>query len=298
MAPYTIYSGSGEGYQNRYMTETNAAEYGSTVSDTILCVNKAYSMKNEDGDTVWLVQGLQGGKSVTYNTAPGMKYLTSVNAQDDRINNMAPVQWTPERGASYESDDEEDWFKVSGAKDSYNPSTGVMTYANENAFYFPERFRSRTEPGIKTGDMAFISTNEKGHIVEFQYIANAVDGPERVLCGRPRRATMVRGFCWEPFYGMDGDNIDSYHLSNHNHDDMREPEVSETIRTIAWDGENDEFIVVSRDDMYGCDVYIEGIDGTDGYTGTEEYNNCWLLMNKYNWRCSELIFVDYISNTY
>lgn len=298
MAPYTIYSGSGEGYHNRYMAETNAAEYGSTISDNILCVNKAYSMKNEDGDIVWLVRGLQGGKAVTYNTAPGMKYLTTVNAQDDRINSTAPVQWTPERGGSYESADEDEWFRVSGPKDFYNPATGVKTYANTTSFYFPERFRNRTEPGIKMGDMAYIATDESGKIVEFQYIANAVDGPERVLCGRPRRATMVRGFCWEPFYGMDGDNVDSYHLSNHNHDDMREPEISETIRTIAWDGENDEFITVTRDDIYGSDAYIEEIDNANGYSRTEEYNNCWLLMNKYNWRCTEIIFVDYISNTY
>ncbi len=298
MAPYTVYSGTGNGFHNRFMSETNAVEYDSKANDNILCVNKAYSMKNENGDTVWLVYGMQGGKEVTLNTAPGMKYLTTVNAQDDRINNIAPVQWTPERGASYESEDEDEWFRVSGAKDFYNPSTGVLTYANETAFYFPERFRSVAEPGIKQGDMAFISTNSKGEIVEFQYIANAVDGPERTLCGRPRRASMVRGFCWEPFYGMDGDTINSYYLSNHNHADMAEADVSETIRTIAWDGENDEFIVVSRDDLYGCDAYIAEYDNTDGYTKTGEENNCWLLMNKYNWQCTELIFVDYISNTY
>lgn len=298
MIPYTLYRSSG-GWQNRFMSVINAVEYDSKASDYVLCVNKAYSTKNEDGETVWIVKGMHGGREVTYNTAPNMKYLTSMNFADKGINSVAPVQWSAERGATYAESDMNKWFKVTGTRDFYNPSTNEFTYAGSTSYYFPERFRTADEPGIKTGDMAFISTNTKGEIVEFQYVANAVDGPERTLCGRPRRASMVRGYCWEPFYGMDKDTMDTYYSGNHTHADLAEADISESIRTTAWDGENKQFISCSRDDIYGCDVYISEIDeNTDGYTRTGEDNNCWLLMNKYNWECSEIIFVDYISNTY
>lgn len=260
-------------YQNAWVNSQTPSGMADTTSDSMLCINKVITMQNEDGETIYQITGLQGGNEVKMSTAPDMIFTTGV-VHESTVKHLKPmVQWTPSRG-----------LKTDLLGDKYS---------------FPARYQTTEQPEIKAGDIAYISMNSSGEISEFQYVANAADNPDRVVCANPKRASMVRGYCFEPFYGLDKDEIKSQQYDAHDGEGGAERKLKDGITTTLWDGENQKFIKGSREEIYGSNEKIQDIDDSAKLIDKNaEYNNCWLVMNKYNWECSEIIFIDYSLNAY
>ncbi len=270
----------------RYFGEWVRFDVRDSRVTTFLMVNKVVETRNEDGDIVRTIIGLNNGNEVQFDVRPDC------------------VFWSTTTHANNPS-----WFEP---VDLYDKDANAQLAQRYYQDYDGE------QPEILPGDVyAFIKKTD-GSIQELYYIANMDEGPGKYGAEStvpvPRHnvsfgANMKWGFCFGAVHGINGNTIylrdrsqststGSFTYSVQNGVDVQEFAIN-TKGLYMWDFAQRKFIVADRNEhlvpSYMC--YTELPEST--YTGGSKVgqkgdNNVWMIVGNQHWnQIGDMIFADY-----
>jgi len=270
----------------KYFGEWARFDVRDTRVTTFLMVNKVVETKNEDGDTIRTIIGLNNGKEVQMDVRPDC------------------VFWSTTTYANAPS-----WFAPVDLYDmEANAELAQRYYQDYNG----------QQPEILPGDVYAFIKKPDGSIQELYFMANMDEGPGKYGAESTTPVSrhnvsfggnMKWGFCFGAVHGINGNTLylrdrsqsttgGSFTYSVQNGVDVQEFTINSKA-LYMWDFEQRKFIVADRNQhlvpSYMC--YSELPEST--YTGGSKIgqrgdNNVWMIVGNQHWAQNiEMIFADY-----